>query len=257
LPATAARKAGKRSIGKAKKVKNVALKRTKGIEKKSHTASKPVGRSASYKRSGAWAVKKKNNGKFPVHKKAEKIAVKVVAPRFYASEDIPLPFTRRNVAKPAKLRESITPGTVLILLAGRFRGKRVVFLKQLASGLLLVTGPFKINGVPLRRVNQAFTIATSTKVPTTGVNVDKIDDKYFAKLKTKTTKTADGFFKEAKKSEEGKDQVETPGLAIRKADQKAVDTALLATIKKTEFLKPYLNARFSLSKGDAPHAMKF
>ena len=32
---------------------------------------------------------------------------------------------------------------------------------------------------------------------------------------------------------------------------------LLATIKKTEFLKAYLNARFSLSKGDAPHAMKF
>lgn len=93
------------------------------------------------------------------------------APRFYPAEDVRKPKKSRKSPNPPSLRSSITPGTILILLAGRYRGKRVVFLKQLTSGLLLVTGPFKVNGVPLRRVNQAYVIATSTKVDVTGIEV--------------------------------------------------------------------------------------
>ncbi|KAL8147813.1 hypothetical protein AgCh_005213 [Apium graveolens] len=53
-------------------------------------------------------------------------------------------------------------------------------------------GPFKVNGVPLRRVNQAYVIGTSTKVDLSGVNVEKFDDK--AKEVTKKNKKGEGEF---------------------------------------------------------------
>jgi len=43
----------------------------------------------------------------------------------------------------------------------------------------------------------------------------------------------------------------------RKKDQAAVDNALLAVIKKVDMLEAYLKARFSLKRGDKPHALKF
>ncbi|KAJ8565018.1 hypothetical protein K7X08_001478 [Anisodus acutangulus] len=134
------------------------------------------------------------------------------------------PLVNKHKPKPTKLRASISPGTVLIILAGRFKGKRVVFLKQLKSGLLLVTGPFKLNGVPLRRVNQAYVIATSTKVDVSGVNAEKID-KYFAKQAEKKQKKGEGEFFEEKKAEKNVLPQE------KKDDQKAVDAALIKAIE--------------------------
>ena len=94
---------------------------------------------------------------------AKKISTKK-EPRFYPTEKTHKRLHKNAKPKVGKTRDSITEGTVLVLLSGRFRGKRVVYLKTLPSGLLLVTGPFKINGVPLRRVNQAYVAATSTKI---------------------------------------------------------------------------------------------
>jgi len=173
------------------------------------------------------------------------------APRFYPAEDIPKPKKSRKVHKTAKLRSSITPGTVLILLTGRYRGRRVVFLKQLKSGLLLVTGPFKVNGVPLKRVNQAYVIATSTKVDITSCSIDKLDDSYF-KRETKPGKkgTEEEFF-----GEDPKKKKEIPEAKI--ADQKEIDKQLCANLKKVPHLQDYLRARFSLTKGQLPHKLSF
>ncbi|KAJ6699907.1 60S RIBOSOMAL PROTEIN L6 [Salix purpurea] len=167
---------------------------------------------------------------------------------------------------------SIAPGTVLIVLAGRFMGKRVVFLKQLSSGFRLVIGPFNTNGVPPRRVDQSYVIATSTKVDISGVNVEKFDDNYLAKKVEKKKKKEEGqFFDEdggvnqitgrsffnclkiAVVSRNCQEQIPSD----KKEDQKAVDSPLMKAIEGVTDLKSYLGARFTLKSVMKPHELVF
>lgn len=93
----------------------------------------------------------------------------------------------------------------------------------------------KLNGCPLRRVNQAYVIATSAKVDVSGVEVPaSINDAAFKKDKSGASTGV---------SDE------------KKAAQKAVDTAILS--KLDDITKAYLKAKFTLTKNDKPHALKF
>ena len=111
-----------------------------------------------------------------------------------------------------------------------------------------MTGPFKINGCPLRRMNARYVIATSTKVGLPKLSLEKFDDAYFkAPAKPKSKDGEEEFFAKDAKPETS---------AAKKADQKAIDDAVMGAIKDP-LMKAYLKSTFALSNGDMPHRMKF
>merc|ERR1712072_108645 len=187
------------------------------------------------------------------HWKKPAVTAPKKAPRYYPAEDVKGKLGNfHNTSKQTKLRKSIQAGTVVIMLAGHFKGCRAVVLKQLDSGLLLVTGPYKLNGVPLRRVPQSYVIATQTTVDVSGVSLPKeVNDDLFKKPQSaKKQKKDEDYYEDGNKKPNTIDE-------SRKALQKTVDTAVLASINKTPMLKQYIASRFSLKNGDKPHLMTF
>ena len=169
----------------------------------------------------------------------------------YEADDIRKRVPHRKPGAPRRLRKGLKPGTVVILLSGKHQGKRAVFLKQLTSGLLLITGPYKVNGVPLRRVNQKYVIVTSTTVDVNQAAVKDVNDDFFnkerkdARTALKKLKGEKEFFAEKPKRDISDD---------RRKLQQDVDASVKVSDK---LLKKYLAARFSLSNRDLPHLMAF
>ncbi|XP_058791081.1 large ribosomal subunit protein eL6 [Phymastichus coffea] len=174
----------------------------------------------------------------------------------YPTSDSILPHPAKKAFKDHSryLRQTLVPGTILILLAGPHKGKRVVFLKQLKSGLLLVTGPFLINACPLRRINQIYVIATSTRIDMSGVKLpEHINDQYFKRKRDKRAKKEEGDIF-AKKQEKYQPSEQ------KKSDQKIIDQLVVEAIKKNtdkKALFAYLASMFGLRSSQYPHRMKF
>merc|ERR1712183_131981 len=128
---------------------------------------------------------------------------------------------------PPKTRKSVQPGVIAILLAGVHQGKHVVILKALESGLILVCGPMRVNGCPMRRVDQRYIIATKTSSLFSNEKKDK--EKYAP-------------------SEE------------RKKLTAEVESQVIAVIEKlpdSQTMFKYICSKFFLQNGDYPHKMIF
>merc|ERR1739845_103600 len=164
---------------------------------------------------------------------------------YYPADDEVKNFQRKcKTPQPAKGRKCIVPGSIVILLSGRFRGRRVVVLKSLDNGLLLITGPYKLNGVPLRRVNPAYVLPTSAKLNMAGIDTNKVNAQFFDRSKTKGGKQGEAeFFADgAQLSPEEKAKI-----ANKRTVQKDIDAKVMEAVKKQDALfAGYLRTRFSL-----------
>lgn len=135
-------------------------------------------------------------------------------------------------SKSQKIRSSIVPGAILIILAGKHKGKRVVCLEvNSKKGLILVTGPYKCNGVPLKFIHHSYVIGTKTKLE---ITAGFLPTDLYVKVE------------ESKKKGEKLNDI-----------QSQVDSKVLDLIQKQPLLKGYLKRIFTLKKGQAPHQMVF
>jgi large subunit ribosomal protein L6e len=169
---------------------------------------------------------------------------------WYPVADSKKHFSRNcKVPKKSHISAELKPGQVVILLSGRFRGRRVVFLKKLESNLLLVTGPYKYNGVPLKRVNAAYVLPTNTVLKVGGDVAKSVNDDLFKKVDIERKSEKDFFVEDSVKKGRVSDD--------RKKAQNEVDTAVKKAVDEVPMMKEYLRNRFALKSGDKPHLMKF
>jgi len=215
-------------------------------------------RTQNYHRKGLWAMKQRGpvpgvlkkrrtpgRPKTVITKpfgKETRVVVRPRAPRVYPPDPIKhKAHHRRTAGNPPKVRSSLSPGTVVIVLSGRCRGRRVVLLKVLSSGLLLVTGPYKANGIPLRRINPAYVIATSTKIDISSVKLPKkLNDDFFKKPELKKRKkgsASDFLGKKVEETTESKEPKETEPKE-EKSEQKKSKKSKKEKEEKKEDTKP-------------------
>ena len=117
--------------------------------------------------------------------------------------------------------------------------------------------------MPLRRVNQAYVIATSAHVDVASADVSSVGDEHFKADKAEADKAlgkvkadkATGK-KDAKEEEAFFAAAEKRRGATSEAS-KALQARVDGGIKLDDTMRAYLKARFALTKGQRPHEMKW
>lgn len=140
----------------------------------------------------------------------------------------------KSKKKVYKIEKNFKKGTILILLGLKFKGKKCVFLKFTQNGSMVITGPYRMNGIPLRRINPKYAFLTEIKINLNYLNLNFLSDRYFSFLKN-LDKLKSNFKKQK-------------FICYHRARQATMDEYLKKEIKGNFFLKFYIKTVSKIKK---------
>nr|UXY86672.1 60S ribosomal protein L6B [Cryptomonas paramecium] len=121
-------------------------------------------------------------------------------------------------------------GSVAIISFGKLRGKKAIILRTTKCRMFVISGPFSLNGISIRRIKYNHLIPTQNRLNISSVDTKIFDDEYFIFLK-KSKKTGSQNLKNRLKMAH----------ALREIH---IDRYLLRQIGTNLFLKAYLKAKY-------------
>ncbi|CRH01705.1 60S ribosomal protein L6-2, putative [Plasmodium relictum] len=197
-------------------------------------------------------------------------ARKTIAKKYYGRRLA----SKKKFIVQRKLRKSIEIGKVAIILSGKHMGKRCIITKILQSGLLVIVGPYEVNGVPLKRVDPRYLVVTSTNIFNFD-NIKKLKEEFVKKvediddnsfIKSLDIKRKQKKLLKSKNESLFMNNVIEKIKEIRKNDpktqklekiQKEVGKLLKPEILKDKVFYSYLKSKFTLRNDMRLHKMKF
>nr|UXY87572.1 60S ribosomal protein L6B [Cryptomonas curvata] len=141
-------------------------------------------------------------------------------------------FIFRKMTKKIKNLENsnIKIGSIIILLSTKYQGKKVILLRITKSGLYVISGLYKLNGIPIRRVNPKYIFPTGVYIDISDINTKIFSDEYFDALKKYKEYQNNNFTNRIKMS--------------HNLRQSYIDRFLQKKIDKDIFLAPYLKSNY-------------
>jgi ribosomal protein L14E/L6E/L27E len=152
---------------------------------------------------------------------------------------------KNNNVNPKKILRNkpkiiLERGSILILLTKKYLGRKAILLNTTESGLFVISGPYLINGISIRRVNEKYTLYSGAKVNLECKNLTStrinfihasfsLNDEYFVALKKSMNKN----FKIQDYS----------CVLSHKIRQNNIDRFLIYLLKKNIFFLGYLRTR--------------